>query len=66
MPAERRWHLLGDVPALFLAAIVLAGLLVWSDTAKGNDRAALPAVTPYLQQRSLIGTPASGKAASES
>jgi len=36
MPAEHRWHLLGDVPALFLVAIVLGGLLVWSDTAKGK------------------------------
>ncbi len=26
---------------------------------KGNDRAALPAVAPYLRQRSLIDTPAS-------
>jgi len=36
MPAEHRWHLMGDVPALFLVAIVLAGLLVWSDTGKGK------------------------------
>ena len=36
MPAEHRWHLLGDVPALFLVAIVLGGLLVWSDTGKGT------------------------------
>jgi hypothetical protein len=36
MPAEHRWHLLGDVPALFLIAIVLGGLLVWSDTGKGK------------------------------
>ena len=36
MPAEHRWHLLGDVPALFLVAIVLGGLLVWSDTGKGK------------------------------
>jgi Family of unknown function (DUF6632) len=34
MPAEHRWHLMGDVPALFLVAIVLGGLLVWSDTGK--------------------------------
>jgi hypothetical protein len=26
MPAEHRWHLMGDVPALFLVAIVLAAL----------------------------------------
>ena len=36
MPAEHRWHLMGDVPALFLFAIVLGGLLVWSDTGKGH------------------------------
>jgi hypothetical protein len=36
MPAEHRWHLLGDVPALFLVAIVLGGLLVLSDTDKGK------------------------------
>jgi hypothetical protein len=36
MPAEHRWHLLGDVPALFLVAIVLGGLLVWSDAGKGK------------------------------
>ena len=36
MPAEHRWHLMGDVPALFLFAIVLGGLLVWSDTGKGK------------------------------
>ena len=34
IPAEHHWHLLGDVPALFLVAIVLGGLLVWSDTGK--------------------------------
>ena len=31
MPAAHHGHLLGDVPALFLVAIVLGGLLVWSD-----------------------------------
>src|SRR5215470_8064687 len=31
MPAEHRWHLMGDVPALFLVAGVLGGLLVWSE-----------------------------------
>ena len=36
MPAEHRWHLMGDVPALFLVAIVLGGLLVWSDPGKGK------------------------------
>jgi hypothetical protein len=38
MPAEHQGHLLGDVPALFLVAIVLGGLLVWSDA--GQPRAA--------------------------
>ena len=32
MPAGHHGHLVGDVPALFLVAIVLGGLLVWSDT----------------------------------
>ena len=41
MPAEHRWHLLGDVPALFLIAIVLGGLLVWSDTGKGKTASPL-------------------------
>src|SRR5215470_13571561 len=31
MPAEHCGHLLGDVPALFLVAIVLGGLLLWSE-----------------------------------
>ena len=31
IPAEHHLHLRGDVPALFLVAIVLGGLLVWSD-----------------------------------
>jgi hypothetical protein len=31
MPAMHHGHLLGDVPGLFLVAIVLGGLLVWSD-----------------------------------
>jgi hypothetical protein len=31
MPAEHCGHLLGDVPALFLIAIVLGGLLVWAE-----------------------------------
>jgi hypothetical protein len=30
MPAEHHGHLLGDVPALFLVAAVLGGLLMWS------------------------------------
>jgi len=41
MPAEHRWHLVGDVPALFLIAIVLGGLLVWSDTGKGKTASPL-------------------------
>jgi hypothetical protein len=36
MPAEHRRHLLGDVPALFLVAIVLGGLLVWSNAGQGK------------------------------
>lgn len=36
MPAQHRWHLMGDVPALFLVAIVLGWLLVWSETGKGK------------------------------
>jgi hypothetical protein len=31
IPREHRWHLLGDVPALFLVAIVLGGLLLSSE-----------------------------------
>jgi hypothetical protein len=38
IPAEHQRHLLGDVPALFLVAIVLGGLLVWSDA--GQRKAA--------------------------
>jgi hypothetical protein len=34
MPSEHCGHLLGDVPALFLFAVVLGGVLVWSDNAK--------------------------------
>ena len=36
MPAEHCGHLLGDVPALFLVAIVLGGLLVWSENEHGK------------------------------
>jgi len=36
MPAEHHRHLLGDVPALFLVALVLGGLLVWSDAGRGK------------------------------
>ncbi len=38
MPAEHRGHLVGDVPALLLVAIVLGGLVVWSD--RGQTKAA--------------------------
>ena len=31
MPAEHHGHLVGDVPALFLVAGVLGGLLLWSE-----------------------------------
>jgi len=36
MPAEHRGHLIGDVPALLLIAIVLGGLLVRSDREGGG------------------------------
>jgi len=36
MPAEHAGHLLGDVPALFLVAMVLGGLLVWSDAGQAT------------------------------
>ena len=35
VPAEHRWHLAGDVPALFLVAVVLGGLLVRSNVGPG-------------------------------
>jgi hypothetical protein len=35
MPAEHHGHLIGDVPALFLVAGVLGGLLVWSESQEG-------------------------------
>jgi cell division protein FtsW (lipid II flippase) len=40
MSAEHHGHLMGDVPALFLVASVLGGLLVWSDDGERNDTAA--------------------------
>jgi hypothetical protein len=40
MPAEHRWHLMGDVPALFLVAGVLGGLLRWPDRAEPHGDAA--------------------------
>ena len=36
LPAEHHGHPVGDVPALFLVAIVLGGLLVWSDAGHGK------------------------------
>jgi uncharacterized protein DUF6632 len=36
MPAEHCGHLLGDVPALFLFAVVLGGLLVWSENGQAK------------------------------
>ena len=36
MPAAHCGHLLGDVPALFLVAIVLGGLLVWSENGQAK------------------------------
>ena len=39
VPAEHHGHLTGDVPALFFVAIVLGGLLVWSDGGVRNDDA---------------------------
>jgi Family of unknown function (DUF6632) len=38
MPAEHHGHLMGDVPALFLVAGVLGGLLVWSDSEEKTRR----------------------------
>jgi Family of unknown function (DUF6632) len=40
MPAEHHGHLVGDVPALFLVAGVLGGLLMWSDSRERNTAAA--------------------------
>jgi FtsH-binding integral membrane protein len=45
MPAEHCGHLLGDVPALFLFAIVLGGLLVWSERSKPSR-----SVFPWLSE----------------
>jgi len=36
MPDGHHGHLLGDVPALLLVAIVLGGLLLWSGTGQVN------------------------------
>jgi FtsH-binding integral membrane protein len=36
IPAEHSGHLLGDVPALFLAGVILGGLLVWSENEKAK------------------------------
>jgi hypothetical protein len=43
MPTEHCGHLLGDVPALFLFAIVLGGLLAWSE--HGQAKPLGPSVT---------------------
>jgi len=40
MSVEHHGHLMGDVPALFLVASVLGGLLLWSDGGERNDTAA--------------------------
>ena len=40
MPAAHHGHLLGDVPALFLVAIVLGGLLMWSNAGQVNTASA--------------------------
>ena len=36
MPTAHHGHLVGDVPALFVVAIVLGGLLMWSDASQGK------------------------------
>jgi hypothetical protein len=46
MPAEHRGHLLGDVPALFLVAGVLGGLLMLSDRREQGGDAAAPGMHP--------------------
>jgi hypothetical protein len=38
MPAAHQGHLLGDVPALFLVAIVLGALMVSSDAGQAGSR----------------------------
>jgi len=43
MPTPHCGHLLGDVPALFLVAVVLGGLLVWSDRGEGKPLGSRPA-----------------------
>jgi hypothetical protein len=43
MPAMHHGHLVGDVPALFLVAIVLGGLLLWSE--HGQARPLGPSAT---------------------
>src|SRR5262249_48102493 len=42
MPAAHSGHLLGDVPALLLVAIVLGGLLVWSEQERAEHAASGP------------------------
>jgi uncharacterized protein DUF6632 len=48
MPAEHHGHLLGDVPALFLVAIVLGGLLVWSDAGQGKTASIGPEISDVV------------------
>ena len=55
MPAEHRWHLMGDVPALFLVASVLGGLLVWSDGGERNEDAT-PREVSRARASSLMST----------
>jgi hypothetical protein len=60
MPAAHHGHLFGDVPALFLVAIVLGGLLVSSDAGQGkgrsrcNEAAASPRTTAPELLRSRL------------
>lgn len=42
MPAAHCGHMLGDVPALFLVALVLGGSLVWSDHGEGKPLGSRP------------------------
>jgi FtsH-binding integral membrane protein len=42
MPAAHCGHLLGDVPALFLVATILGGLLAWSGDGQGEQLGVSP------------------------
>jgi hypothetical protein len=55
MPAEHHGHLVGDVPALFLIAGVLGGLLVWSDHGVSDEDAA-PREVSRARASSLMST----------